>query len=58
MALIDDEPRIATVVAVTDVTIAPVNEKQFLFLVRNAPFFALRVMRTLAERLRKQDRVV
>ena len=58
MALIDDEPRIATVVAVTDVTIAPVNEKQFLFLVRNTPFFALRVMRTLAERLRKQDRAV
>ena len=58
MALIDDEPRNATVVAVTDVTIAPVSEKQFLFLVRNTPFFALRVMRTLAERLRKQDRAV
>ena len=58
MALIDDEPRNATVVAVTDVTVAPVSEKQFLFLVRHTPFFALRVMRTLAERLRRQDRAV
>ena len=45
MALIDDSPRSATVVALTEVTLAPISEKQFLFLVRHTPFFALRVMR-------------
>jgi len=58
MALIDDSPRSATVVALTDVTVAPIQEKQFLFLVRHTPFFALRVMRVLAERLRTQNRAV
>jgi CRP-like cAMP-binding protein len=52
MALIDDGPRSATVVAATDVTVVPVSEKQFLFLVRETPFFALNVMRTLVRRLR------
>jgi CRP-like cAMP-binding protein len=58
MALIDDSPRSATVVAATDVTVAPIKEKQFLFLVRHTPFFALRVMRVLALRLRAQNRAV
>jgi CRP/FNR family transcriptional regulator, cyclic AMP receptor protein len=34
MALIDDTPRSATVVALTDVTVAPIQEMQFLFLVK------------------------
>ena len=58
MALIDDSPRSATVVAATDVTVAPIKEKQFLFLVRHTPFFALRVVRVLALRLRAQNRAV
>jgi len=58
MALIDDSPRSATVVAWTDVTVAPIKEKHFLFLVRHTPFFALRVMRVLALRLRAQNRAV
>jgi CRP/FNR family transcriptional regulator, cyclic AMP receptor protein len=52
MALIDEEPRSATVVAVTDVKLVPVGQKQFLFLVRETPYFALNVMRVLARRLR------
>lgn len=52
MALIDGAPRSATAVAVTDVTLVPVAEKQFLFLVSQTPFFALMVMRVLARRLR------
>ena len=52
MALIDSEPRSATVVAITDTELVPVSEKQFLFLVSQTPFFALRVMRVLAQRLR------
>lgn len=51
MALIDDTPRTATAVAETDVTLVPVSEKQFLFLVSQTPFFALKVMRVLARRL-------
>jgi len=52
MALIDDEPRSATALAITDVELVPVSEKQFLFLVSQTPYFALKVMRVLAQRLR------
>lgn len=52
MALIDNQPRSATAIAVTDVEIVPVTERQFLFMVGQTPYFALRVMRVLAERLR------
>jgi CRP-like cAMP-binding protein len=52
MALIDNAPRSATAVAGTDVTLVPVGEKQFLFLVSQTPFFALTVMRALVRRLR------
>jgi CRP/FNR family cyclic AMP-dependent transcriptional regulator len=52
MALIDSSPRSATAIAATDVTLVPVGEKQFLFLVGRTPHFALNVMRVLAQRLR------
>ena len=58
MALIDDSPRSATAVALTDVTLAPIKENQFLFLVQNTPFFALSVMRVLARRLRRQNKLL
>ncbi len=58
MALIDDSPRTATVIAATDATVAPITEKQYLFLVRHTPFFALKVMRVLAQRLRTQNKAV
>jgi CRP/FNR family transcriptional regulator, cyclic AMP receptor protein len=52
MALIDKEPRSAAAIAVTDVELVAVSEKQFLFLVGQTPYFALKVMRVLAQRLR------
>jgi len=58
MALIDDSPRSATVVALTDVTLAPITENQYLFLVRHTPYFALKVMRVLVQRLRTQNKAV
>jgi CRP/FNR family transcriptional regulator, cyclic AMP receptor protein len=58
MALIDDEPRSATAVAATDVELVAVSEKQFLFLVSQTPYFALKVMRTLAQRLRKTNKTI
>jgi CRP/FNR family cyclic AMP-dependent transcriptional regulator len=56
MALIDDEPRSATAIAVTDVELVAVSERQFLFLVSQTPYFALKVMRVLAQRLRKTNK--
>jgi len=56
MALIDSEPRSATAVAITDVELVAVSEKQFLFLVSQTPYFALKVMRVLAQRLRATNR--
>ena len=56
MALIDSEPRSATVTAITDVELVPVSEKQFLFLVSQTPYFALKVMRVLAQRLRATNK--
>ena len=58
MALIDSSPRSATAVAKTDVTLVPVTEKQFLFLSSQTPFFALKVMRTLARRLRAMNKAM
>jgi CRP/FNR family transcriptional regulator, cyclic AMP receptor protein len=55
MALIDGSPRSATARAKTACEIVPLTEKSFLFLVDEMPFFALSVMRTLAERLRRMD---
>ena len=56
MALIDDAPRSATAIAKTDVELVPISEKQFLFLVSQTPFFALKVMRVLARRLRATNK--
>ena len=55
MALIDNGPRSATAIAKTDVTIVPINQKRFDFLVQETPFFATQVMRVLVNRLRLMD---
>ena len=52
MALIDAEPRSATLIADTDCVVVPVGEKQFLFMTSEAPYFALSLMRVLVQRLR------
>lgn len=53
MALIDGSPRAATARAKTACEVAPITEKSFLFLVHETPYFAIAVMRTLADRLRR-----
>src|SRR5215510_22533 len=55
MALIDASPRSATARAKTDCRLAPVDERRFLFMVDETPFFALHVMRVLANRLRRMN---
>jgi CRP/FNR family cyclic AMP-dependent transcriptional regulator len=56
MALIDDKPRSATAIAVTDVALVPISQLQFLLLVSRKPAFALEVMRVLALRLRAANK--
>ena len=58
MALIDNAPRSATAVAVSDTKLVSVSEKQFLFLISNTPHFALNVMRVMARRLRAANRAL
>jgi CRP/FNR family transcriptional regulator, cyclic AMP receptor protein len=53
MALIDGSPRAATACAKTACEVAPITGKTFLFLVHETPFFAIAVMRSLADRLRR-----
>ncbi len=55
LALIDDGPRATSVVALTDVAVVPIDRERFLFLVQQTPFFALEVMKILAERLRRMN---
>src|SRR5262245_21783525 len=53
MALLSDKPSSASVVAKTDCRLVPVDEKQFVYLVHQSPYFAIQVMRVLADRLRR-----
>jgi CRP-like cAMP-binding protein len=55
MALIDHAPRSASAVAVEDSELIPIDERLFIILVQDAPYFALDVMRVLADRLRKMN---
>jgi len=55
MALIDHKERSADVTAKTAVQVSSIDQKRFLYLVRNHPFFALEVMKIMTDRLRKFD---
>lgn len=55
MALVDSEPRSASVLAETDCVVVPIGEKQFLFMTSEAPYFALSVMKVLVQRLRSAN---
>jgi len=54
MALVDHNPRSANAVAKTDCVLMPINERRFLFLVQETPYFALHVMSVIAKRLRQR----
>lgn len=58
MSLIDMEPRSASVVAIEDSEVLPINERLFVELVQESPYFALDVMRVLAQRIRMLDRLL
>ena len=58
MSLIDSQGRSAKAIAKTDVELLPLTEKQFIFMVQQTPFFSLRVLRTMVQRIRAMDRLV
>ena len=58
MALIESRPRSASARAVTDCKLIALDERRFLFLVQQHPFFALQVMKIMAERLRHMNQVL
>lgn len=53
LALIDNSPRSATVVATSDCNLVAIDADRFRLLVKEVPDFALYVMRGMAARLRK-----
>ena len=55
MALITDEPRSAAAMAAEATEVAVIDRDAFLALVRQEPQFALRIMRVLAERIRRMN---
>ena len=55
MALISKEPRSGKARARTDCRVVEIQEERFFRLVHQTPYFALEVMRVLAQRLRRHD---
>jgi CRP-like cAMP-binding protein len=55
MALIDHQTRSATAKAKTDARVVPVDQRRFLYLIQNTPFFAVEVMSVMARRIRNMD---
>lgn len=51
LALVTRGPRTATVLALEDSEFVSIDEERFNYLVQHTPYFALNVMRLLAERL-------
>jgi CRP/FNR family cyclic AMP-dependent transcriptional regulator len=53
LALVDQGPRSATVTAISDCTLARIDDRRFQFLVQQTPNFALSVMRLMSRRLKR-----
>lgn len=56
MALINPGcPRSASAIAKTDCRLVVIDQKRFTFLVQQTPYFAIEIMKTLAERLTRMN---
>jgi CRP/FNR family cyclic AMP-dependent transcriptional regulator len=55
MALLDHKPRSASASAKTDCRVVPLDQRRFLYLIQNTPFFAIEVMTVMSDRLRHTD---
>jgi CRP/FNR family cyclic AMP-dependent transcriptional regulator len=58
MALLDHKPRSANAAALTDVRVVPLDQRRFLYLIQNTPFFAIEVMTVMSDRLRHTDDLI
>ena len=58
MALIDQSPRSATVVAREPARLARLDSQRFQRLIQQHPFFALHLMKVLADRIRHKDHLL
>ena len=54
LGVLERAPRSATATAATDCDLIQLDERSFVFHVSQTPFFALTVMRVLADRLRRE----
>ena len=52
MGLVENAPRAATAVAATDGALLSIDEEHFIELVQEQPFFAIKVVRQVAARVR------
>ena len=57
LALIDQSPRTATIVAKDFAKLAKVDERRFNFLISQNAFFATHVMKVMADRLRHMNKL-
>lgn len=55
MAIVGSHKRTATAVAKTACRLAPVTERRFVLLVQETPYFALHVMKVLADRIVRKE---
>jgi CRP/FNR family cyclic AMP-dependent transcriptional regulator len=58
MAMLDEGARSATVLAKSDCQLLPIDKKRFNFLIQQTPHFAVHVMRVIATRLRRTDKLL
>ena len=58
MALVDNTPRGATVVAVEPSRLAKVDARRFQRLIQQNPFFAMHVMKELVDRIRSMNQLL
>lgn len=58
LAMIEEAPRSATVIARTDCEFAVIDQKRFHYLVAETPRFATEVMRAMAHRLRHCNEII
>jgi CRP-like cAMP-binding protein len=58
MALVDNSPRGATVVACERCKLAKVDQRRFQRLIQQNPFFATHVMKELVQRIRQMNKLL
>ena len=53
MALVEDLPRSASAIVKNEVKLVPIDQKRFLFMVQQTPFFAVQLLGIVTARLRR-----